>query len=234
MEKLEIVKKKRRDFDDLCAIMDILRGDPGCPWDKEQDHKSIRKNLIEETYEVAEAIDKDDPELLCEELGDLMLQVVFHAKISSENGDFDINGVCDGICRKLIVRHPHIFGETVIGSVGEVLENWEKIKKKTKKSRLSAFDGIPPSLPALMRAKKALEKSAGLIKEKTIEEEIGAVTLLAEELKGENETEKFVTAAAKIIFSVTNILRQKGFDAEEALYREADRFIDAAKAGEKA
>ncbi|MFA6730570.1 MAG: MazG family protein [Eubacteriales bacterium] len=234
MEKLEIVKKKRRDFDDLCAIMDILRGDPGCPWDKEQDHKSIRKNLIEETYEVVEAIDKDDPELLCEELGDLMLQVVFHAKISSESGDFDINDVCDGICRKLIVRHPHIFGETVVGSVGEVLENWETIKKKTKKSRLSAFDGIPPSLPALMRAKKALEKSAGLIKEKTIEEEIGAVTLLAEELKGENDTEKFVTAAAKIIFSVTNILRQKGFDAEEALYREADRFIDAAKAGEKA
>ena len=119
-------------FSDLRAIMEMLRSEDGCPWDREQTHKSIRKDLIEETYEVVEAIDNDDSHLLCEELGDLLLQVAFHSRISEEAGEFNIDDVADGICKKLILRHPHVFGEVKVSDSGEVLDNWEKIKKEEK------------------------------------------------------------------------------------------------------
>ena len=149
-------------FYDLVEIMKILRGEGGCPWDREQTHMSIRKNLIEETYEVVEAIDNDDPVLMCEELGDLILQAVFHAQMSAEEGRFDINDVCNGICEKLIVRHPHIFSDVVAETSDEVLKNWDAIKQQTKhqKTVTEKLNAIPPSLPALMRACKAGEKAA--------------------------------------------------------------------------
>ena len=129
---MEFKIKDNYKFEDLRAIMEMLRGEGGCPWDREQTHKSIRKDLIEETYEVIEAIDNDDAHLLCEELGDLLLQVVFHARISEEAGEFNADDVADGICKKLILRHPHVFGDVQVSSSGEVLDNWEKIKKEEK------------------------------------------------------------------------------------------------------
>lgn len=129
---MEFQAKEKYSVSDLISIMALLRGEGGCPWDREQDHLTIRKNLIEEAYEVVEAIDAGDPEMLREELGDLLLQVVFHSRISEEEGDFSIEEVADGICRKLIHRHPHIFSDVVVKDSGEVLENWDAIKKQEK------------------------------------------------------------------------------------------------------
>ena len=117
-------KKEKYDIDDLLEIMRLLRAPGGCPWDAEQTHMSIKKDLIEETYEVIEAINKDDKELMTEELGDLLMQVVFHSQMEQEAGNFDFGDVTDGICKKLIERHPHVFGEVEVSSVGDVLNNW--------------------------------------------------------------------------------------------------------------
>lgn len=222
----ELVSKRRYGFDDLCAIMDILRGENGCPWDKEQTHTSIRKNLIEETYEVAEAIDTGDAGLLCEELGDLLLQVVFHAKMAGEDGRFDIGDVCDGICQKLILRHPHIFKDKKDLSSREVLQNWEEIKRSTKTKRLSALDGVPPSLPALMRAAKTYGKAenAGLYSQSPdfLFEEIQS---LSYDLKRFSEDKaKLYGMFGSLLFSVSAAARAFGVDAEEALGKNVDAF----------
>ena len=132
MKNQEFVNKEKYTFEDLVKIMELLRAPDGCPWDREQDHKSIRKNFIEETYEVCEAIDTEDRELLCEELGDVLLQVVFHARISEEYGEFTIDEVIKGVCEKLVHRHPHIFSDIVADTSDEVLKNWEAIKKEEK------------------------------------------------------------------------------------------------------
>ena len=157
-ERLEKIKYllacERYSFDDLVLVVSILRGEGGCPWDREQTHKSIRKDFIEETYEVIEAIDTEDPVLLREELGDVMLQVTFHAQIEKEEGRFDIDDVANDICAKLIHRHPHVFGELKLDNSAEVLKNWDKIKG-VEKQRITLTDklrSIPPMLPALMRA----------------------------------------------------------------------------------
>ncbi|MFT3952590.1 MAG: MazG family protein [Oscillospiraceae bacterium] len=122
----------RYTIDDLLEIMTKLRGEGGCPWDKEQTHQSIRSNFLEETCEVLEAIDNNDPVLLREELGDVLLQVVFHTEMEREHGVFDFTDVTDELCRKLIVRHPHVFGDVTVSDSGEVLKNWDSIKKQTK------------------------------------------------------------------------------------------------------
>ena len=123
----DFVKKERYSIEDLTEIMSLLRSENGCPWDKEQTHESIRKNFIEETYEAVEAIDCNDPEMLREELGDVLLQVVFHTQMEKEKGNFDFDDVCDGICKKLIVRHPHIFGDEHIGEANAVADRWDEI-----------------------------------------------------------------------------------------------------------
>ena len=128
-KKIEcLLNRERYCFEDLVDIVEILRSDGGCPWDREQDHKSIRKDFIEETYEVIEAIDTENPELLREELGDVMLQVVFHTQIEREVGRFDIDDVSNDICAKLIHRHPHVFGDLKLDNSADVLDNWDKIK----------------------------------------------------------------------------------------------------------
>ena len=154
-------QKDNYTFDDLCEIMSILRAPGGCPWDAEQTHASIKRSLIEETYEVIEAINKNDKELLCEELGDVLLQVVFHAQMEKEQGVFDINNVCDGICKKLIERHPHVFGSVQVDSTEQVLDNWDTIKRKSKqqKTQGEAMQKVPLELPALMRAEKIQKKA---------------------------------------------------------------------------
>ena len=125
-------QKEKYTAEDLVSIVEILRAPGGCPWDREQTHASIRKNLLEETYEAVEAIDAQDTELLKEELGDVLLQVVFHAQLEREQGSFDFDDVCDGVVRKMIVRHPHVFGDVAVNGTRDVLRNWDAIKKATK------------------------------------------------------------------------------------------------------
>ncbi|MBQ2865026.1 MAG: MazG family protein [Clostridia bacterium] len=154
--------KKRYDFEDLLDIMRILRAPGGCPWDGEQTHESIRRNFIEEVYEACEAIDISDDRLLCEELGDVLLQVVFHAQIACDRGAFNIEDVCDGVSKKLIHRHPHIFGDRKLETSEQVLEMWEEVKKKEKQQKTASesIDQIAKTLPALIYAEKVQKKAA--------------------------------------------------------------------------
>ncbi|MDD4493962.1 MAG: MazG family protein, partial [Eubacteriales bacterium] len=147
------MKNKKCTFDDLLEVMRVLRSEKGCPWDRVQTHETLKKYLIEETYEVLDAIDLNDKDKLCEELGDVLLQVVFHAKVASDAGKFDISDVIDGICRKMVSRHTHVFGDAKADTPDEVLVNWEKIKKKEKgqSSNTQVMKDVPKSLPALMR-----------------------------------------------------------------------------------
>ena len=159
---VDFQKKEQYNFNDLLRIMEILRAPDGCMWDREQDHRSIRRNFIEETYEVCEAIDEEDTEHLKEELGDVLLQVVFHTQMEKEKGVFDINDVADGICKKLIYRHPHIFGDVKAGSSEEILSNWDDLKRKEKhqETDTSALASVAKSLPGLIRAEKIQKKAA--------------------------------------------------------------------------
>ena len=159
---VDFEKKDKYNFDDLLRIMEILRAPDGCMWDREQDHQSIRRNFIEETYEVCEAIDEQDTEHLKEELGDVLLQVVFHTQMEKEKGVFDIGDVADGICKKLIYRHPHIFGSVEVGSSEEILRNWDELKRKEKhqETDTSALESVAKSLPGLIRAEKLQKKAA--------------------------------------------------------------------------
>ena len=148
-------------FDDLVTVVELLRSEGGCPWDMEQTHKSIRNDFIEETYEVIEAIDTEDPVLLREELGDVLLQVVFHAEMAAEESRFCYDDVVDGICKKLIVRHPHVFGDVKADTAGEVLKNWDAIKRQTKgtTAQSTLLKHLPRTLPALMRAAKVQDRA---------------------------------------------------------------------------
>jgi len=190
---MELVNKENYNFEDLTEIMRILRSENGCPWDKEQTHQSIRNNFIEEAYEAAEAIDDGDRALLKEELGDVLLQVVFHAQISAEAGGFDIGGVCDGICKKLITRHPHIFAGAKADTAAQVLSNWENIKISGKGyAGIGEYiESVAKSLPALMRAEKIQKR---LVKREAaaqpdIKEAIGGLLYAAVALANACETD---------------------------------------------
>lgn len=157
-----MLKNEKYTFEDLVGIMALLRSENGCPWDREQDHNSLKKYLIEETYEVLDAIDKEDEAGLCEELGDLLLQILFHSRISEQEGGFSIDDVIDGISKKMISRHTHVFGEDNAETADDVLEFWEANKKKEKdiKTQTDAIKSIPANLPALMRSYKVQQKAA--------------------------------------------------------------------------
>ena len=152
----------KRTLDDLVEIMAKLRGNPGCPWDKSQTHETLKPFIIEEAYEVVDAISRKNREDLIEELGDLLLQIVFHSRIGEERGEFDIGDVIEGICEKMIRRHPHIFGDVAVEGTDEVLKNWEEIKREEKdmKSEAESMMNLPKALPALMKAFKVQEKAA--------------------------------------------------------------------------
>ena len=154
--------KERYDGQDLRRLVEVLRGEGGCPWDREQTHESLRRNLLEETAELAEAIDRGDPAMMREELGDVWLQVLFHASIEQEQGRFDLDDVADAECRKLISRHPHVFGDVSVSGVGEELSLWEDLKRaeKQQRSAADAMDGVCRTLPGLWRAEKILKRSA--------------------------------------------------------------------------
>lgn len=156
---VDFVYKENYKFEDLIRLVEVLRKE--CPWDREQTHRSIRRNLLEEAYEAAEAIDLEDDVLLKEELGDVLLQVVFHSSIEAETGRFDIHAVSDGVCKKLIERHPHIFLESSASTPAEVLAQWDLIKRKQKgqAKHSDAIDTVAKSLPALWRAEKIIQKA---------------------------------------------------------------------------
>jgi MazG family protein len=155
--------KKKSAIEDLLRVMATLRSPRGCPWDRQQSHMSLRRHAIEEVYELIDAIEAGDDHEMAGELGDLLLQVVFHCQLANERGAFDFEKVCRLIVEKLVRRHPHVFGKTKVKSVNEVWANWEKIKHAekhgTKHARPSAFDGIPKHLPALLRAEKLVKKA---------------------------------------------------------------------------
>ena len=159
---LDFEFKNRYDIDDLLAIVKILRSENGCPWDKVQTHESIRTDLIEECYEVCEGIDRDSPEILREELGDLLMQVVFHAQIETEENHFDFSDVCNDICQKLIYRHPHVFGEVKADTEDEVLKNWDALKKASKhqETYTETLESVPKTFPALLRGEKVCKRAA--------------------------------------------------------------------------
>ena len=223
--------KEKYDINDLLEIMRILRSENGCPWDRDQDHKSIRKDFLEETYEVVEAIDTEDRELLLEELGDVLLQVVFHSRIEEEKGGFDFGDVADGICQKLIVRHPHVFGDVTAETSGEVLKNWNNIKQQTKgqETYSETLESVCTALPALMRAQKVGQraKRAGM-DFKDVSQVLECLESEIAELKeamAENDSGHIGEEMGDVLFSCVNLARHLDCDAEESLTRSTDKFM---------
>ena len=217
-------------FEDLITVVEVLRSEEGCPWDREQDHKSIRRDFIEETYEVIEAIDTENPELLREELGDVLLQVTFHAQIETEIGRFTIEDVANDICVKLIHRHPHVFGDVEADTSEKVLSNWEKIKSE-EKERVTVTDklrAIPPMLPALMRAEK-VGKKASCFDFVDAESVMAKVYEELDELKeamAEGRAEHIEEEMGDLLLTVTSLCRKIGVESEVALSRATNKFID--------
>jgi MazG family protein len=199
-------------IDDLLAVMARLRSPTGCPWDREQDHRSLRFHAVEEVYELMDAIEAGDDHEMAEELGDLLLQVVFHCQLAQERGAFDFDQVARQITEKLIRRHPHVFGDIKVKNVDEVWANWEKIKTREKqgtaRARPSALDGIPKHLPALMRAEKLVKKArkAKLLKESVTRATPGGKGVLGRRL-----------------FDLAKLAQSRGWSAEELLRAEIDR-----------
>ena len=233
---MEFEWKKDYTVQDLFDVVRLLREPGGCPWDREQTHESIRKNLIEETYEVVDAIDQQDAHLLCEELGDLLLQIVLHARMEEEAGRFTFDDICDGICKKLIHRHPHVFGTQKASSAEQVLDNWEKIKnqEKGRESAKDRLDSVPQSLPALMRSTK-LQKRA-LDYGFSYKDVNGALQDLESEIAELKEAirlqQSIENEVGDVLFSAVNVSRELHIDAEEALTSSANRFSQRVKAVE--
>ena len=221
--------KEKYTYEDLLEIMRILRCPEGCVWEREQDHKSIRRSFIEETYEAVEAIDNDDPVLLQEELGDVLLQVVFHAQIEAEAGRFTMDDVADGICKKMIYRHPHVFGSVEVKNSDEVLTNWDALKQKEKhqKSTTETLESVARSLPGLIRAEKVQHKAAKVGFD--WDEVSGALDKVREEtaevaraIDGDGDPSEEL---GDLLFAVVNVARFLKTDPEDAINRTTDKFI---------
>lgn len=228
---MDFVEKSEYKFDDLVEIVKILRSPEGCPWDREQTHKSVRADFIEETYEVIEAIDTDDLDLLKEELGDVLLQVALHSEMESEKDTFNINDVCDGICKKLIIRHPHVFGNVNAETTDQVLKNWDAIKMQTKsqQTQTQAMESVSKALPSLMRSSKVQKKAAkvGFDWEKP-EDALDKLMEECEELKEaiqNGDKENQIEELGDVLFSAVNVARLLKIDSEHALYDACDKFI---------
>ena len=232
-ERSEMAEEPDRQFSRLVEIMNRLRGEQGCPWDREQDRNSLKPFLIEESYEVIEAIDEGGPEKIKEELGDLLFQILFHARISSEEGSFDIGDVLETISEKMVRRHPHVFGGEEVENSREVLVNWERIKARENSDRESAVDGVPRALPALIRAQRVQEKAARVgfdwpdlapVMEKFREE-----VREFEEALSREDSQAIEDEMGDLLFTLVNVSRFLKTGAEEALHRAAGRFIERFK-----
>lgn len=220
-----------KDIYDLINLVDILRGDEGCPWDKEQTHESIKNSMIEESYEVVDAIEKEDTLALEEELGDVLLQVVFHAAIEKEEGYFNFNDVVHGIYNKMVYRHPHVFGDNKIENTEEVLINWDELKKKEKNyiNHTDELLGVANALPALIRAKKVQSKASKVgfdfdnvyLACEKVKEELNEVL----EVYKTNNQGRITEEMGDLIFSCVNVSRFLKVECEDALQKTTDKFI---------
>lgn len=222
-------EKEQYTYDDLVALLRILRSPEGCPWDRVQTHESNRRNFLEEAYEAAEAFDRDDPELMCEELGDMLMQVLFNIHIEEDAGRFTTDDVTDHVVRKLIYRHPHVFGDASVKDSGEVLANWEQLKRteKGQKTTADALDAVARSLPALWRADKLQGKAekAGF----RFRDSDGSLRKLEEEVRELREAVERGTNVEEelgdVLFAAVNAGRYRGIDPEAALNAACEKFI---------
>lgn len=224
-------KSKSRQFEKLVRLMERLRAKNGCPWDRAQTHSSMKKHLIEEAYEVCEAIDSGDPEKLKDELGDFLFQVIFHAQIAKERGAFDIDDILDTSYKKMIRRHPHVFGKHKASSPDEAYKRWQEKKdlESAHKGKNSLLKGIPDKLPALLKAEKVSRRAAGL--GFNIEEELRRIEKTA---KGRSRTFKYSKLNNKkarnkeeigdMLFAIVNLAISRGVVAEEALNNSTKKF----------
>ncbi len=228
---IEYKRKEKYTVDDLLTIMRLLRTPEGCPWDRAQTHRSIRGDFLEETYEAIEAIDREDRELLKEELGDVLLQVVFHSCMEEEIGGFTFDEVVTGLCDKLIMRHPHVFGDKSASDTEQALENWDAIKRQSKPDQRQTrlLDNVPHALPALLRAEK-VNKRAGRVGFQTAPDAKTAIEKLAvatEKLKVAADTEDpdIGSTFGEMLFQAAAVARHLHLDAEQELTDVTNRFI---------
>lgn len=223
---------------DLVRVMARLRGPGGCPWDREQDHRSLARHLLEETHEALDAIDAGDRELLKEELGDVLLQVVFHAQMAADDGAWDVDDVAEGIVRKLIRRHPHVFGEVEVSGADEVLANWERIKD-LEKGEKALEDDIPETLPALARAAKVQRRAGGrgfewrsmdsaldALKEEVAELEASSNETVGQHQEALADRDNAEQEIGDVLFATVAVARRLGVDAESALRRTVRGFAE--------
>lgn len=221
--------KEHYDVADLVRIMEVLRSPDGCPWDREQTHQSIRRDMLEEAYEVAEAIDEENPEHLKEELGDVLLQVVFHARMAQEKSWFDFKDVVDGVCQKMIFRHPHVFGTVEADNTEQALNTWDiqKQQEKGQKTVGDTLDAVARSLPGLMRAEKIQSKArkAGFDwdeTEKAVEKLSEEVEELKQAIREKSNTQEEL---GDVLFAAAKVGRFLGHDSEQALHGTCEKFI---------
>lgn len=217
----------------LIEIIEILRSENGCKWDREQTHTTLRRNMLEEAYEAVDAIDDNDMKHLQEELGDVLLQVVLHAQIAKEAKSFDIEDVAKQISDKLVHRHPHVFGDVKVDSTQEILDNWEKLKKEEKPHRTSIMDGISRAQAALMSAQKISKKAVGVGFEWPNEESLyDCVLSEIKEFKEAKTQDEKEDELGDILFAVVNLARWNKIDAEQALIRANKKFVSRFRAME--
>lgn len=226
--------KDRYGWEDLLEITRLLRAPGGCPWDREQTHASIRRNFLEETYEALDALDRDDPHDMCEELGDVLMQVALHTQMEAERGRFTMDDVVDGVSRKLVYRHPHVFGAARADTSEEVLTNWEALKRteKGQRSTADAIESVPHTLPALWRAEKTVAKTAkagfnwsdltGPLDK--LEEEVRELRQAVEAGGAPDAPHGVQEELGDLLFVAAKIAQMSGVDPEESLHRACDKF----------
>ena len=242
-----MVEFQRKDFysyEDFLEIMRLLRAPGGCPWDREQTHGSIRRNFLEETYEVLDAIDHDDAHGMCEELGDVLMQVAFHAQIETERGRFTMADVVNGVAQKLVYRHPHVFGDVQADTSQQVLNNWEVLKRREKgqRSTADAVESVPHTLPALWRAEKIQSKTAkagfdwssALRALDKLEEEVRELRAALESGQAPDAPHGVLEELGDTLFMAAKVAQMSGLDPEDALHRACDKFDRRFRAVEEA
>lgn len=226
---VDFQRMQRYNMDDLRRIMEILRAPDGCPWDRVQTHQSIRRNMLEEAYEVAEAIDEEDAEHLKEELGDVLLQVVFHSSMAQSEGAFNLDDVIDGVCKKLVFRHPHLFGDVEAKDSAGALSAWEAAKQveKGQKTATDTLNAVARSLPALMRAEKIQNKASKVgFDWEHVAPALDKLSEEVEELKEAiQENSNVEEELGDVLFAAVKVGRFVGTDGEEALHAACEKFI---------
>ena len=217
-------EKDRYTVDDLVKIVAILRSPEGCPWDKVQTHESIRSNMLEEAYEAIEAINQQDTAHLKEELGDVLLQVAFHSQMEAERSTFSFEDVADGVCRKMLTRHPHVFGELTAADPAQALKTWDAVKRQTAgdKKQSHLLDSVPRALPALMRSEKVQNRAARVGYDYAdVAAALAELDAAREGLTGESGEQ----ALGRLLLAASAVARLNKWDAEQALTDETDAFI---------